>query len=149
MHKKILFGLILALILVFTVNFSFATEKDSEAHDAINGIRNMVGDAENGIEDAAKDISNTSKEATGDMENGTSNEMTESNENDSNGMVESTTGNNGNYTAERTSATTDESLLGMNSTTWIWLIMAILAIAIIALVYYYTSTMNTKNYDDE
>ena len=64
------------------------------------------------------------------------------------------TPDNGDYTAQRTATTTDGTMAGMNSTTWIWLIMAVLAVAIIALVYYYSAglaTNNRNNYhnDDE
>ena len=78
------------------------------------------------------------------MENGTSKEA---NKNDF--MMSTNMSNTGNYNAQRTSTTANDTLLGMNSTTWIWLILAIAAVAIVALVYYYSAGVsNRNNYDD-
>ena len=51
-----------------------------------------------------------------------------------------------NYTATRTS--TESTLLGMNSTVWTWLIVGIAAIAVFALIYYYTMQTKTTDYDN-
>ena len=47
---------------------------------------------------------------------------------------------NGDYTATRTStnAEGDATFMGMTATMWTWLIMGIAAIAIVALVWYYS-----------
>ena len=146
MQKKILFSLVLFIsIIAFSITFTFATDGKTGLEKAADSVRNVVGGAENGVENAARNISNTSKNVTGTMENEASN-MT----NNNNSMISNTNSNN--YTAQRTSTTTDNSLFGMNSTTFIWLILAITAIAIIALVYYYTASIsnrNTHNYNDE
>jgi hypothetical protein len=57
------------------------------------------------------------------------------------------TNSTGNYTATRTS--TDGSYMGMSSSTWTWIIMGIAAIAIIALVWYYSMQLTEKNYDEK
>ena len=144
MLKKIIFTiLLLTVAFIFGINYTFAAD-DTALEDATNTVRNMVGDAENGIENAAKDISNTSKDVTSDMENGA---------NDAKSDMENkatTNSNPNNYSASRTSTATDGSLFGMNSTTWIWLIMAIVAIAIIALVYYFSvRSTGSNNYHDD
>ena len=54
--------------------------------------------------------------------------------------------NNNDYTATRTSAT-DNTFMGMNSTAWTWLILGIAAIAIVALVWYYSMQIRSSNYD--
>ena len=54
-------------------------------------------------------------------------------------------GNDG-YDATRTATArtaNDNTFLGMNSTTWTWFVLAIAAIAIVGLVWYYA--MQTKN----
>ena len=173
MKKKFLFAVLLSVLFIFCMTYTLATDSNM-MQDATNSIRDMAGSAENAMEDAAGAVSNTSKNVTGDMQEGLNN-MLDNNQNNSdnnnnnNGDDPNTTtgastdnsGNNGtysnnnipgNYTAERTATSTDGTLAGMNSTTWIWLIMAVLAIAIIALVYYYSAglaTNNRNNYHDD
>lgn len=156
MQKKLLFSLLLlTLAIVFGVSFTFANNDTSSWENAADGVRNVVGDVENGVENAARDISNTSKDATRDMENGSNDSMSTNNNSSTDnsnkdGMTGGMTNSSQNYTAQRTATTTDSNgLLGMNSTTWIWLIMAILAIAIIALVYYYSTQATNRHYNSD
>lgn len=173
MQKKLLFSLLLiTLAIIFTTSFTFANNDAAPMENAANSIRNFVGNIENGVEDTAKNISGASKNATEGMENTASditgtndnngnmkandngqnngdNRTAQNGQNNENTMAGGMTNSSGNYTAQRTAASTDGKLLGMNSTTWIWLIMAILAIAIIALVYYYSTSNRTKNYNDD
>ena len=166
--KKFLLNIFLIASFIFFATYTFATDSNM-MQDATNAVRDMVGGAENAMEDAAGAVSNTSKNITGDMQEGLNNMMDNNDQNntdtnnDNNGDDRNTTtgastdnngnganyGNNGNnpgdYTAQRTATTTDGTIAGMNSTTWIWLIMAVLAIAIIALVYYYSVGMTTNN----
>ena len=147
MNKKFLASLITLFLLISLTCLSFAVEvnstnaelADQEGSDAVNTVRNVVGGAENAVEDAAKDISNSSRNATEDMENG-ANEMTEK-------MTEN---NGGNYMAVRTSTNDngETTLMGMTATTWTWIIMAIAAIVIIALVWYYASQAR-NNYESD
>ena len=59
-----------------------------------------------------------------------------------------TTSNNrtGNYNATRTN--TNATWLGMDSTAWTWLIMGIVAVAIIALVWSYARQKNTSTHSN-
>ena len=68
--------------------------------------------------------------------------------NDTNTAVRNTTGYNATRTA--TDANT-ANFLGMNSTMWTWLIIAVAAAVIIALIWYYASSNNrrTNYYDDD
>ena len=144
MYKKILISLI---VLFLITSFSCLCLADNEGNDnnmgqdVVDGIRNVVGGAENAVEDAAKDVANSSREATGDMEKA-GNDMT-----DSAGSTMSNNNNSGDYTATRTATGDDTTLLGMNGTTWTWVIMAIAAIAIVALIWYYAAQNNTDNYN--
>lgn len=148
MYRKLLISAIILLAIVFSFNICFA---NNGLQDAANGVRNVVGNAENAIEGAAKDISNASKNATNNIENGANNigddmkntANTVAN-NVSTGVARTT---NDNYTATRT-ATTNNTFMGMNSTAWTWLILGIAAIAIIALVWYYSAQFNSSNYSD-
>ena len=78
--------------------------------------------SENMITDSTKKMENEDKKIMSD----TYNKMNEKNNTE-----------NGNYTATRTS-TNNATFMGMNATTWTWLILGVAAIAIIALVWYYS-----------
>lgn len=148
MYKKlwISFAILVAMIFSFTV--CFANDGQNMVQDAVNGVRNVVGGAENAVENAAKDISNTSKNVTGTMEkdaNRATNAVTDNHTNHENNENARTN----NYTATRTSTgTTDATFMGMNATSWTWLIIGIAAIAIVALVWYYSMQVRSSNYDD-
>ena len=134
MNKKLLFtiGLLISIIFTFAVTLSFATDGNGAmngVNNAVNGVRNTVGGAENAVEGAVKDVTNTTNlNVTG---NNTQ-----------------TTGYAANRTATTRTATTD-TFLGMSSTMWTWLILAVAVVAIIALVWYYSNQLtNNRRYDD-
>ena len=153
MYKKLLISTAILVITIFTFCTCFAA--DNGMQDAVNGIRNAVGDAENAVEDGVRDIANTSRDVTGDMEQGANsvgNRMMENGDNnntakDTNNNAGTAGMTNGNYTATRT-ATTGATFMGMNSTAWTWLIIGIAGIAIVALVWYYSMQIRSSNYDD-
>ena len=151
MHKKLLLGTILSIALIFVCNFCFAAENNEHPiQDAANSVKNVVGGAENAIENGAKDISNTTKNATNSMENA-GNNIGHDAKNTMNTVTNNNhkaTTNTNNYNATRTSASGDTTLLGMNSTAWIWLVLGIATIAIIALVWYY-SKQNVNNHNNK
>ncbi len=140
MKKKAIVSLVLTLSVIFSFTFCFAANNGFT--EATNGVRNFVGGVENTVENAAMDVSNTSKNITGDVENGMS-------RNDNNGFMGSIDNDNGRYSATRTS--TDNTILGMSSNAWTWLIVGIAAIAIIAVIWYYSMqfTRTNTHHDDE
>ena len=150
MNKKLIIGmaLVLSIILSFTVCFA-----NDELQKAADSVRNVVGGDENVVEDAARGVSNAAKDATNNVEKGANNAGNEvknsvnkagSNiKNAANNIGNAVTGTSNNYTATRTSA--DNTFMGMNSTAWTWLILGIAAIAIIALVWYYSSQLNNND----
>lgn len=143
MNKKffVSFAIILCAIFSFTVCFANTDGIGNDLGQARNDIRNFVGGVEDTVENAAKDVSNTSKDVTGDVENGM--------KNNNDGFMGSMDDNNGRYSATRTS--TDNTVLGMSSTAWTWLIVGIAAIAIIAVIWYYSMQFTNTNthHDDE
>ncbi len=152
MYKKLLISSIIFALAIFSFSMCFA---NNDVQDAVDGIRNVVGGAENAIEDGARDISNASKDATSDMGQGFNNIGNTMMENGDNNNTKKDTNNNMNsgimnndYTATRT-ATTDNTFMGMNATAWTWLILGIAAIAIIALVWYYSMQLRSSNYDNK
>ena len=149
MQKKVLLGFLLIAIIICCSKYTFAAELMNDVKNTTNGIKNMMQNAENKVEDTAKDAMNSSKNMTEDITNGmrsTENNMTNDNNRD-NVSTDQTDSNSGNYTATRTSTGENNStLFGMDSVTWVWLIMAIVAISIIALIYAYSTTMNSSNH---
>jgi len=144
MYKKLLISVIALIIGIFSFTISFANNGMQEAAD---GVRNVVGGAENAVEDAARGISNASKDATSKMEQGANNvgNAVKNTTNDAMSNDRRTTNND--YTATRTSTTTDNTFMGMNATAWTWLILGIAAIAIVALVWYYSMQLRSSDYN--
>ena len=156
MHKKLFISVVLLAAIIFSFSVCFANNAGDKLRDAGDNVRNAVGGVENTIEDAARGVSNTSRNITGNMEEGANNignamtdNNTMTNNNENTGMSIVDKGRDGAYTATRTSTdTTGNTLMGMNATTWTWLIIGIAAIAIVALVWYYAMQMRSSNYDN-
>ena len=144
MNKKFFVSLAIILFAVFSFTVCFATSGNGLG-TAANNVRNVVGAVEDTVENAALDISNASKSATGSTENGVAGNM------NTNARTSTNTTNNGRYTTTRTA--TNGTVMGMTSTAWTWLILGIAAIAIIAVVWYYsmqfTNGNKHNNNDDE
>lgn len=128
MKKKLFLTLFIAvIILLLSVSYVFANNK------VVEDIRNTVGDTENMVEDAGKGVAQGVRNITNAGENAMENMATDVN----------------NYTATRTSADmTTNSFLGMTATTWTWLIMGIVGIAIVALVWIYGKQYANNSYND-
>lgn len=137
--KAFLATIIATLFIIFSTS-CFAT--NDMANTAGNGVRNVVNGAGNVVEGATRGAGNVIQGIAGGIGQGMSNigngiqNMTQgdmANDNDRN--------NNDGYTATRTSAMTNSAsngtFLGMNGTTWSWVIMGILGVSIIALVWFY------------
>lgn len=148
--KKKLYITILTLlaILAFSISYTFAANNMT----AVDGIRNVVGGAENVVENAGKGIvdgvRNVTSAGQNTMGNVTGGTRTQT-QNAGNRLVDGTTDG---YTATRTTTraatgTNTGTFLGMNSTVWTWLIMAIVGIAIVALVWMYAK-QNNHSYND-
>ncbi len=138
MYKKLLIGTIILVATIFTFSICFGADNNNmtqdiknAANNVTNGIRNTVGNAENTIEGATNNVAGATKNAT-NMNNNTN--------------------NNTDYNATRTATGTtgnNETFMGMTSTAWTWLIMGIAAIAIIALVWYYSTQLRSSDYDEK
>ena len=139
--KKKIFTVILALMVsLFAFNICLANE-EHPIQDATNSVRNAVGGAENAIENGVEGIGNMTKDATNSMET-TMNNAGE----DVRNSVSPSTNNGDSYSATRTSTGGAEAtFMGMNSTVWTWLIIGIAAIAIVALVWYYSSEITNDS----
>lgn len=149
MYKKLFISTLVLVLAILSFSITFAA--NNEMRDAVNsvgnGVRNVVGGAVNGVEDAAKGISNASKDATANMvqtANNIGNSMMENGDNNNTNKDTNNGTNTDAYTATRT-AVEDNTLMGMNSTAWTWLIIGIAGIAIVALVWYYSMQITTSD----
>lgn len=145
MNKKILSAIITFLFCLFAFNLCLATD-NHPIQDAANSVRNVVGGAENVIENGVKDIGNATKNGTNSVE-GAMNSAGDNIKNTTNNFTSERRTNDDTYTAQRTSTNAGSTFMGMNSTVWTWLIIGIAAIAIVALVWYYSMqiTNNSNN----
>lgn len=135
MTKKI-FAFVIALVLMFFTSSVFATvEIKDSMNKAGNTMQNVVNGAGTVIQNGASAISTGVKDVGNAVGNGTTRVGS--------GMTKTATGttNNG-YTATRTGAT--GKIMGMSANTWTWFILAIAALAIVALVWYYAMQDKTE-----
>ena len=124
MHKKLFISFAILISLIFSFTICFANDGGNMVKDAADNVRNAVGGVENTVENVANNVGNN-------MKNNNHNNQ----QND--------------YNATRTSTgTTSNTFMGMNATAWTWLIIGIVAIAIVALVWYYAMQTRSSDYND-
>lgn len=145
MSKKIFLTILIIFSIVSICTLCLANTGENPIQDATNSVRNVVGGAENALENGAKGATNMVKEGTNAVEN-TAQNATNKVENTTSSISSNMMSNTNSYVASRTSTDANGSatLMGMNSTTWIWLILGIATIAIVALVWYYSMQMTTN-----
>lgn len=150
MKRFLILSIIFSMILFCFASFSFAASdlaKDAQnttnavgqaIDNTANHAKNAIQNGENKVEGALKSGSNTVMNTTKNTVNGVEN----AGENVARDIQTS------DYDATRTATATTNNFLGMNSTTWMWVILAIVGIAIVALVWYYGAQYEHTNYSD-
>lgn len=132
----IIFFIILAILFISTISFAtndMGNNIKSGIHSVtdtiVDGTANLANDvrggiqnAENTVENGARNVGNTVSEGMNDV--GTA--ITDNNR----------------YTATRTTAIDAVEAEIMNSSIWTWIILAIAAVIIVSLVWYYASQHN-------
>ena len=157
MNKKIVFTLlaislfIISSFCTYTYAANGSTTMDN-ARNAVMNVGNSIGNAastaKNAVVNGAEDITDGAAMLGNDAMNGIQNmDM------DARTDADSATGVIGNgdddYTATRTATTTgDTNFLGMSTAAWTWLIIGIAGIIIVALVWYYGSQYEHRNYNE-
>lgn len=149
MIKKLLVFMI-ALILVLSMSTVFAANELKDSMDksgrtiknVVNGAGEVVKDGATAITDGAKDLGNTIGTGARDVGSAVSGGI-----NNISGDLTRTDnmGDNDRYTAVRTA--NDGTIMGMSANTWTWFVLAIAALAIVALVWYY-AMQNKNEYDN-
>jgi len=140
--KKLSFSILLVLTLALAMPISsYATNKDFEAIG--NSMKNIVENAGNAVEDGAKNASDRSKEATNAVEDAAGKagdnmkKGMEDVKNNVQGTAESMK-NGVEYTAQKTAAETENMSNNlMNPTTWAWIVIGVLVVAIVAIFWYF------------
>ena len=160
-NKLLICATIFTILILFFCHYSFANTNQNNSVNLGNTIseslnkagestHNVVNAVTNGASNAASGIRDGANNAAGAIKDGTNNAASTVRNGINNGVntIDGTSGNfnnnarTDNYTATRTSGNSE--FAGMTSTSWIWLIMAILAVVIIGLVWYYT-VQNTND----
>lgn len=141
MNKKIFIILSVLFITILTATISYAAtnEMNNASNDVMNGVQDTAEDVKDGVQDTAETAENVLQDATGAVKDGT-NEVEETGNNITGDM--STDENNGDYSATRTAAT-----MGSNTTMWSWVLIILVAAAILGLVWYYTAHKNNSHED--
>lgn len=142
MNKKILLCILTVLAIILSSIICFANDGNDnlgeELKDSGNKSEHTIQNAGEGIRNIASDIGNGIQNAASDVGRGVEDVFTT----DNNSYNSMDTANDG-YTATRTSTDgTNAGVGGMTRTAWIWLIMGIVAIVIIALTWYYVTQNN-------
>ena len=156
MTKKVL-GIVIAIAVIFATSYVFAAnnEMGDSMNKATNTVRNVVGGAENVVEDTATSIGNGVRNLGNTFTDGASRVTNDGtvNNNDMNNDNMNNNDNNNNdtgYTATRTgtNANGDITFLGMSRNIWTWFVLAITALAIIGIVWYYAMQHKTEYNDN-
>ena len=135
-----------SLILVSVILFVLCVFSNvvSANNDVKNGISNVTNTVVNGVENLGKDV----RGGIGAAENGIEDALKidgnkTNNSNTVNTATNARSNTNNGYTATRTA--TNALTNNDTSTLWIWLVVAIAAIVIIGLVWYYGAQNNTHH----
>ena len=121
------------LIILFIIFCILCISNVCFANNTANNIKDGVSSATTTVVDGAKNLATDVRNGVGSVENGIEGALS------MNTQTANITGTaNNNYTTARTAVTTSATGMG-TSTMWIWAIVAIAAIIIIGLVWYYGS----------
>lgn len=156
MNKKIIFATIIFFIISTLSIFCFAEANNNtntsntvdlkgEITESLDKTRNTATNVTNGVVSGTESVINT---VTNGINNMTGMNNNTDNKNNTNNM-NVTTNNNGNYNTTRTAIDEAYYRTGnqMDTTTWLWLILAIVAIIIVGAVWYY-AMQGTNNRND-
>lgn len=147
MNKKI-FTSILIVCTILLSTFCFANNTatlGNEVSQSVNKSEDTIQNFGEGVRNVASDIGNGIENAAGNVGQGVEDMFDGNQDNNSQGN-NSQDGNNDGYVATRTTTDGGAGMTGglMSNNAWVWLILAIVAVAIIGLTWYYT-TQNNDN----
>lgn len=146
MTKKFLVSILVAVILSVVFSVCFANEDNGSNN--IN-LGNEITRSFDKTEDSAKNLVNGTMEAEQKIENG-ARDMGQKIENGVRDVSGAVTENRNNYSTTRTttsaSINADNTIAGMTTNTWMWIIFAVAGIIILSAIWYYAvQNKDTKN----
>ena len=117
---------------------------ENTAKGATGAIRNGINTVENAGKNTANNFKNGMQNTMNNVQNGTQN-ATNNDQNSDN-----ITPSDSNYTAQRTAGETNNDFFGfMNDNIWAWIVIGIIAIAVIGIIWYYIATKNNYSNRNE
>lgn len=128
MKNKIVITGLIFFIFVLASGFCFATEGESE-NSQMKDLGNEFTESIEKTKDSAENVVNGTKN--------TINSAANTVKNTTNNMVNSAKNMTGNYSATKTSTETDTVAGTFDSTTWMWVMLAVIGVVIIASVWLY------------
>ena len=144
MNKKVIVTSIIFIIVCLFSSICFANTEnvmDAAKNTTVNlrdEITNSIDKTENSTRNVTQDVMTKGGQMMNSAGNMINNMTGNNNDNNTNNNKNGTTNNNAGYNTTRTAV--DDAYFGtagMDTTTWLWIILAIAAIIIIAAVWYY------------
>ena len=135
--KRKSFILLIALFLISLSTICYAN-MGNDVKNTINGATNTVVD---GVQNLAEDV----RSGIGTAENTIEDGITNMGDTMMDGARDITDAGDDDYTATRTATEDATTINNTAATTWTWIIIAIAAIVIVGLVWYYASERNHKH----
>ena len=140
MKRKILFMVFIFLMLFSITIPSLATnDVKNEINKATDGFIDGAAKLGNDIKQGTNDITKSIEDNMNNMENSINTKSQNAENTISQGMNSMANNLNGNYTTQRTAATTVTDTDIMNTNLWTWVALAVAGIIIVGLVWYYAS----------
>lgn len=137
MMTKRIFAFFVAIAMILFTSSVFATNEIKQSMDkAGSSVKNVVNGAETVVKDGANAVGTGAKDLGNTFANGAA--RVTSNDGYSTARTQATT---------RSMTTNNGTILGMSANTWTWFILAIAALAIVGLVWYY-AMQNKSEYSD-
>lgn len=166
MKKKFLYIILVVSAFLLASTVCFAAEDEVKSTDLGNEITSSIKETEKtnvnvisrnadsgeNMKDAVKDMGNTIKDGAEDVGNTVKNGMEDAGneikdsgdkmKNETDNMGENSRNSVSGETSNYASRETATSNTGMNVRTWVWIIIAVAAVIIIAAVWYYAANRN-------
>ena len=127
MKNKILISGIIAILLFFTTSYCYASQNNKNDSETVN-LGNQITESINKTEKSAEELTN--KVTNNNMVNGMKNMVND-------GVQGATDMVKDGYNVTKTSLDNSMNEMGITDTTWIWVMLAVVGIVILAAVWFY------------
>ena len=153
MKNKILVISTFFLLIISIFSLTYAANVTNSIENGVMDIKAAAEDTGNTVKDMAEDAGEGMKNVTDSVMNtanrtmdGTENIVDDSKNTIDSGNNETTTENlTGSYNTTKTDADIGTATASNNATMWMWIMLAVVAVLIIGLVWYYAASSNNSN----